>query len=121
MIGVVSGNQPPPELETIEEVPNYQYFNQVFVIKLNLVGCPHINVEILGTKVVALLDSGAGISVISSLDLLKRWDLKIQRINLRAHTASGEKLNCLGFVNLPITFDSNSNHTRCNQRFNLRI
>lgn len=78
----------------------------MFTLNINLVTCPHIKVEILGTEIKGLLDSGASISVISSLDLIRRWDLKLQEISLKVQTANGEKLRCLGFVYLPVTFNS---------------
>lgn len=84
---------------------NYDYFNQIFIINLDLVTCPHVTVKIFGTELVGLLDSGASISVISSIELIKLWNLKIQKLNLKVFTANGENLKCYGFVNLPYTFD----------------
>lgn len=62
-------------------------------------------VEILGTPIRALLDSGASISVISSMDLISRWNLKIEPTKFKVQTANKERLNCVGFVYLPFTFN----------------
>lgn len=77
-------------------------------MNLNPITCPHITVHILGTPVRGLLDSGASISVISSLDLIERWNLKIEKIKLKIQTANGEKLNCVGVVYVPFTFNDNT-------------
>lgn len=73
-------------------------------MNLNPITCPHITVHIFGTPVRGLLDSGASISVISSLDLVKRWNLKVENIKLKIQTANGEKLHCIGVVYIPFTF-----------------
>lgn len=62
--------------------------------------------HILGTPVDGLLDSGASISIISSVDLIKRWNLKIENISLKVRTANGESLKYLGIVYIPYTFDN---------------
>ncbi|XP_039435333.1 uncharacterized protein LOC120417379 [Culex pipiens pallens] len=66
--------------------------------------CPHIRVNIFDTQIDALLDSGAGVSILNSLDIIDRYRLKIQPAAIRVSTADGSNYGCLGFVNLPFTF-----------------
>ncbi|XP_062557352.1 uncharacterized protein LOC134222226 [Armigeres subalbatus] len=60
-------------------------------------------VNVLGTDVIALLDSGAAISVLSSVNLLETHGLKILKSNVRICTADDTKHTCLGYVNIPYT------------------
>lgn len=70
---------------------------------MNPSACPHVKVNILGTEVVALLDSGAGASVMSALDIVKSHGLKILNSNIKVCTADDTQHTCLGYVNIPYT------------------
>ena len=82
----------------------YDPFLQVYHIKLRYSKCPHIKVKVFDIEVEALLDSGAGISVLNSLDLVERHGLKIQPASIRVSTADGTRYEYLGFLNIPFTF-----------------
>ncbi|XP_038121568.1 uncharacterized protein LOC119770554 [Culex quinquefasciatus] len=75
-----------------------------YQVKIQANKCPHIRVNIFDTQVDALLDSGAGISILNSLDIIDQYRLKIQPAAIRVSTADGSNYGCLGFVNLPFTF-----------------
>lgn len=76
----------------------------IFYVKTNTLKCPHIAVKIFNTEVDALLDSGAGISVINSLNLVNKYGLRIEKASVRISTADGTQYRCLGLVNIPYTF-----------------
>lgn len=67
--------------------------------------CPHIWVSILGTNYEALLDSGAAVSIISDLEIIKKHNLKIQAADLRIKTADETEHLSLGKLYIPYTFD----------------
>ncbi|XP_058811036.1 uncharacterized protein LOC131675924 [Topomyia yanbarensis] len=52
----------------------------------------------------ALLDSGAGISVINSPELAEQYGLKILPAAVRVSTADGTEYKCLGYLNIPFTY-----------------
>lgn len=79
---------------------------QVFRIAVNATKCPHVYVNILGITCEGLLDSGAAVSVISSLDLIKKLCLKILPTNIRISTADKTAHECIGYSNIPYTFNS---------------
>lgn len=62
--------------------------------------------RILSEPLEGLADTGASLSIISSLELIQKLGLKIQPTNLHISTADGTPYRCLGFVNLPLTFRS---------------
>lgn len=54
----------------------------------------------------ALADTGASLSIISSVGLIHKLGIQIHPINLNISTADGTPYQCLGYVNLPISFGS---------------
>ena len=67
--------------------------------------CPHITIRIVDLEIDALLDSGAEISVMNSLKLVTKYNFKLHKSRLKVDTAGQCSYSCLGFVNLPITFN----------------
>lgn len=68
--------------------------------------CPHIKVKIVNSEIDALLDSGAEISVLNSLDIVEIYNFKLHKTNITIDTAGKSNHKCIGFVNLPITFNN---------------
>lgn len=68
--------------------------------------CPHIVVRVLSEEIEGLADTGVSLSVISSVELIHKLGLKIHPANLQISTADGTPYNCLGYVNLPLSFNS---------------
>ncbi|XP_053691542.1 uncharacterized protein LOC128740057 [Sabethes cyaneus] len=77
---------------------------QVYHIKIQVSKCPHIKIKIFDAEIEALLDSGAGISILNSLDIINRFSLQIQPAAIRVSTADGTNYECLGSLNLPLTY-----------------
>lgn len=77
-------------------------------LKLSNDDRPFVKVEILGIPRVGLLDSGANRTVLGSGAnfLIKACKLTIQPVNIDITTASGQNLEVVGCVELPITFGS---------------
>lgn len=67
--------------------------------------CPHVKIKIVDSEINALLDSGAEISVMNSLNLITKYNFKLHKSKLKIETAGNTSYSCLGFVNLPITFN----------------
>lgn len=65
-----------------------------------------MKIHILSEEVEGLADTGASVSVISSVSLIERLGLNINPVNLKISTADGTAYRCLGFVNVPYTFRS---------------
>lgn len=99
----MKGNPSISPSERIPEARLGQIENSVLEIRINPSSCPHIRVNILGTEVIALLDSGAGFSVMSALDVVKSHGFKILKCNVRICTADDTEHTCLGYVNVPYT------------------
>lgn len=93
-----------PSASLLEGVPEQQ--NSILEIRVNPSVCPHIRVSILGTEVMALLDSGAGVSVMSALNIVQSHGFKILKSNVRICTADDTEHTCLGYVNIPYTLGS---------------
>ena len=88
-------------------VPNsttYDPIDRVHSIKIETRRCPYLRVKVFDTQITALLDSGAGISVINSLELAEKYGLKLQPTRLRVCTADNTQYTCLGYINIPYTF-----------------
>lgn len=103
----IEGCKPGNATTTLEpKIPNavYDPLAQVYQVRIQANKCPHIRVSIFDTQVEALLDSGAGISILNSLEIIDKYRLKIQPAAIRVSTADGSNYGCLGFVNLPFTF-----------------
>ncbi|XP_062537882.1 uncharacterized protein LOC134206209 [Armigeres subalbatus] len=77
---------------------------EVYHIKIRISRCPHIRVKVLDYETEALLDSGAGISILNSMELIERFRLKLQPAAIRVATADGSNYACQGFVNIPFTY-----------------
>lgn len=60
--------------------------------------------HVFETEIDALLDSGAGISVINSSDIAELYGLKILPAAVRVSTADGTEYKCSGYLNIPYTF-----------------
>lgn len=65
--------------------------------------------EILGSKMIALLDSGASVSILSSRELVNKHGFKIHPINLTIKTADETAYKCEGVVQIPYTFNGLTN------------
>lgn len=102
-----------PSTSLSERIPGQNdlghFENSVLEVRVNPSSCPHIKVEILGTEVVALLDSGAGLSVMSALNIIQSHGFKIIKSNIKICTADDTEHTCLGYVNIPYTL---GNETR---------
>lgn len=84
--------------------PNFQYFSQNYSITTKFRRCPHLQVRILDEEIEGLADTGAGVSIISSLALIEKLGLQIQRCNVKIRTADSTEYTCLGYVNVPFTY-----------------
>lgn len=67
-----------------------------------------MQIKILSEEVEGLADTGAGVSIISSLALIEKLGLKVQKCNVRIRTADSTEYSCLGYVNIPYTFRENT-------------
>lgn len=83
---------------------DFEPTQNIYVVRDNSSKCPHISVNIFDTTVDALLDSGAGISVMNSLDLIEKYGLKVTPASIKISTADGTQYRSLGSVNIPYTF-----------------
>lgn len=68
---------------------------------------PFVKVSVFDVPLIGLLDSGAHRSIlgVGSLKLIKSCKLRIFPTNVDLVTASGQKLEVTGYVNLPICFN----------------
>lgn len=93
-----------PNRETLDKIENFSLFE----IRVDPSSCPHIKVNILGTEMTALLDSGAAMSVISSVSILETHGLTILKSKIKVCTADDTKHSCLGYVNVPFTLGNDT-------------
>ena len=77
---------------------------KIYLIRISVSQFPHIRVRIFDTEIDALLDSGAGVSVINSTELAEKHGLKILPAAVRVSTADGTDYSCLGYLNLPFSY-----------------
>lgn len=74
--GWIKGNQTTPQTNEIpnsNRLPNNgDPLARIHHIRVSVTKCPHIHVHVFETEIDALLDSGAGISVINSSDIAER-------------------------------------------------
>lgn len=68
--------------------------------------CPHILVKIVDSDIEALLDSGAEISVMNSIEIAHKYNFKVHKTNIKIDTAGTANHSCLGFINVPLTYKS---------------
>lgn len=66
--------------------------------------CPHITVQIFDRNYEALLDSGASVSVTNVANIAEKHGLTLKESPVRIVTADKTSHDCLGYVNLPISF-----------------
>lgn len=84
--------------------PIYQQYPTVMTIQTKENRCPYIMVNILGTCVRGLLDSGAAVSIISDPDLLAKHNFLKEPTNLQIRTADGTSHPCVTLVYVPYSF-----------------
>lgn len=108
MKGCKSGNADTRKTTIVPKLPTqdltYDPLRQVYQIKIRISKCPHIKVRIFESEYEALLDSGAGISVLNSVDVIEKYGLKIQPAAIKVSTADGSDYGCLGYANIPFTY-----------------
>lgn len=106
--GCKKGNPSIPQPELIPKArtnpTEFDPLLKVHHIRVSVTKCPHIRVKIFDLEMEALLDSGAGISVINSPSLAEQYGLKIQPAAVKVSTADGTEYKCLGFLNIPFTY-----------------
>lgn len=108
--GCATGNSIIPDVKLIPtETTEYDPINRVHSIKIETRKCPYLRVKVFDDELTALLDSGAGISVVNSLELAQKYGMKLQPTRLRVCTADNTEYKCLGYLNIPYTY---KNHTR---------
>lgn len=90
-----------PAASLLERIPEKN--NSVLEIRIDPSVCPHIRVNVLGTEIIALLDSGAGVSVLSAVNIVQSHGFKILKSNIKICTADDTEHACLGYVNIPYT------------------
>lgn len=68
---------------------------------------PHAMVEILGIKLIGLLDSGSTVTILgkNSEQFINDTNLQLHQYNGRIKTADGTAHSILGYVNVPYFFD----------------
>lgn len=66
--------------------------------------CPYITVEILGTEVKGLLDSGAAASILSDQKVLDKHNFPKTATNIQIRTADGTPHDCVSLIHIPYTF-----------------
>lgn len=60
--------------------------------------------RILSEEVEGLADTGASLSIISSVELINKLGLKIHPIPIKISTADGTAYRCLGYANVPFSY-----------------
>lgn len=104
-VGVGNSGNPCPQRNDPEvPKPFYNIFNNVHQINTKFHRCPHLKVKILSEEIEGLADTGASLTIISSVDLVNKLGLKIHPIAVKISTADGTAYRCLGFVNAPFTY-----------------
>lgn len=103
-----NGNSSP--LPNNQQVPSnsFSYFNKVFHINTSFHRCPHLKVRVLEEEIEGLADTGANISILNSVELIEKLGLQIHQVPLKIATADGTSYRCLGYVNVPFTFDTST-------------
>lgn len=102
--GPILGSDRPEEVEIPPE-PTRTIHN----INIQASRCPQITVDILGTAVTALLDSGASATITNSRELITKHNLRIHPANVTIKTADGTPYECEGVVLIPYTFHGCTN------------
>lgn len=102
----INGNQSPQEASCPVPSINFQYFNETCLINTRFNRCPHLTVSVLNHEIEGLADTGANVSIISSVPLINRLGLKIQNCSMQVRTADRTPYSCLGYVNIPYKYQS---------------
>lgn len=77
-VGVGNSGNPCPQRNDPEvPKPFYNIFNNVHQINTKFHRCPHLKVKILSEEIEGLADTGASLTIISSVDLVNKLGLKI--------------------------------------------
>lgn len=68
---------------------------------------PYAGVNVLGVRLIGLLDSGAQVSILGagSKNLLRKLKLKVFPSETKVFTAGGDRLEVSGYVHLPVTLN----------------
>lgn len=68
---------------------------------------PFAGINVLGLRLIGLLDSGAQVSILGtgSENLIRKLKLKLFNTTTKVTTAGGNRLEVKGYVNLPVTFE----------------
>lgn len=103
---VVFRDQATDDSESRVPCQNFRYFNQNYNINTCFRRCPHLFVKIFEEEVEGLADTGAGVSIISSVDLIHKLGLPVNKCNVTIRTADSTPYSCLGYVNVPFTYQS---------------
>jgi hypothetical protein len=89
--------------------PDVNSLNDELLIKLEFDNRPYISVEVLGLKLLGMLDSGAQVTVLGkdSLKVLKLINLDIipSSKKVKIQTADGSQHNVCGLAYIPFTFN----------------
>lgn len=99
-----SGNPCPRTSNQEIPKPHYSVFNSIHQINTKFHRCPHVKVRILSEEIEGLADTGASLSIISSVELINKLGLKIHPISIKISTADGTAYRCLGYVNVPFSY-----------------
>lgn len=83
---------------------NFEKYQKTLHIRVNPNICPKIRVSIFNTDIIALLDSGASISVLNSTKIVEKHGLKIFKAAVVISTADNTEHECIGYANVPYTF-----------------
>jgi transposase InsO family protein len=90
--------------------PDVNSLNDELLIKLEFDNRPYISVEVLGLKLLGMLDSGAQVTVLGkdSLKVLKLINLDIipSSKKVKIQTADGSQHNVCGLAYIPFTFNN---------------
>lgn len=97
-----SSNQEIPKVRS--DPAEFDPLLKIHHIRVSVSKCPHIQVKIFETEMKALLDSGAGISVINSAEIAEQYGLKVLPAAVKVSTADGTEYKCLGYLNIPYTY-----------------
>lgn len=86
--------------------PNQGDTTSIYELVVEPRKCPHLRIKIVNSEILALLDSGAEISVMNSVDILNKYNFALHKSKLKVDTAGENSFSCLGFANLPITYNN---------------
>lgn len=93
--------------QTSDYVPIGKTHLEELFVRLEDDDRPFVKITVFNTPIIGLLDSGAHRSIlgVGSLKLIKSCKLRLFPAEVDLVTASGQKLDVTGYVNLPISFN----------------